>query len=112
MVCSSCKTETNNLIYIESHHDLIDTHVCPICLAKIDRIYLREGINAEFIVTDDKMFLTNKYHSFRLPIRRVEKQNNRFVFNLEEEPNWDYLFSTIDNKVIRLRSEYRKKVKK
>lgn len=112
MVCVCCKEAKDNLIYIESHHDVIDDHICPVCLAALDRQYLRQAINVGFVITEDKMYLTNKYNSFRLPIRKVEKQNNRFVYNLEEEPNWNYLFSTIDNNVIRLRSEYRKKEKK
>lgn len=103
MVCVCCKEAKDNLIYIESHHDLIDDHICPICLAALDRQYLRQAINAGFIVTQDKMNLTNKYNSFYLPIYKVRNKNNQFMFSLEEEPDYDFVFSINESNVTRLR---------
>lgn len=110
MICDSCNTEHSHLIHIESHGDINNSHVCVDCMRKIDMYNLKRCINRGFKITEDMMFITDKYETFQIPIRRVEHANNRFTFNLSDEPKLDYLFSTNDHNVIRLRTVYRQKV--
>lgn len=109
MICDFCNNDDSNTIHVDIHQMFVDKNICPICLVTLDRSMIREGIDPGLYISEDKKHITNKTKNLFIPVEQIGDKNS-YKFSLEEEPNYDYFFSTKDNKVMRLR--FRRKITK
>lgn len=106
MICDFCNIDDANTTHIDIHPVFVDKNICPICLIKIDRALIREGSDPGLYISEDKTHITNKTNTLYIPVEQI-KDKNSYKFSLEEEPKYEYFFSTKDNKVMRLRFRHK-----
>jgi len=109
MICNFCNSDDSNTINIDIHLLFVDKNICQVCLVKLDRSLIRDGISPGLYLNEDGTYITNKQNVLMIPVEKIANKNS-YKFSLEEEPNYEYFFSCKDSKVIRLR--FRRKIGK
>lgn len=102
MVCDVCKLESTNTIHVKNLFDIIDKHICPSCLQEIIKQFIRDGFNPGLKINEQKTIITDSFDCLHIPVYPIENKRNSFKFSIDNE-EYEYVFSTRNDKVIRLR---------